>query len=305
MQDVIHAMLFVLAFGGLFLGVMGVEYWYIKRQGKTGVYHGRETLANLTTGFSYKLVDGIAVALFIQTFYVWFYQFGLQWNPAFSIFSVLALIVFVDLCFYANHLLMHKVRWFWNVHVTHHSSEHMNFSTALRQNFTFALSGSWVLWWIPAALVGFDKNWVLLAIEGNLVYQFFLHTEQVRKLGWLENIFNTPSHHRVHHGRNPKQIDTNFGGIFIVWDKLLGTFRREEDAGEIVYGVNNMPAKPYNPFYLQVHAWVDMLRDVWVYKDLRILVKHPDWVSERYLKPASTAAVQDNSSDADKLQNSV
>lgn len=301
MQDVIHAMLFVLAFGGLFLGVIGAEYWYIKRQGKTGVYHGRETLANLITGFSYKLVDGIAVAVFIQAFYVWFYQFGLQWNPAFSLVSVLALIVFVDLCFYFNHLLMHKVRWFWNVHVTHHSSEHMNFSTALRQNFTFALSGSWVLWWIPAALVGFDKNWVLLAIEGNLVYQFFLHTEQIRKLGWLEKIFNTPSHHRVHHGRNPQQIDTNFGGIFIVWDKLFGTFRREEDAGEIVYGVNNMPAKPYNPFYLQVHAWGEMLRDVWRYKDLRILLKHPDWVNEQY--PAVPPTTE--SQAGNNLQNPV
>lgn len=282
MQDVIHAMWFVLGFGGLFLAVMGAEYWYARRRGNVQIYHLHETLANLTTGFSYKLVDGIAVALFIQAFYQWVFQFGLQWQPEVSVFSVLALIVLVDLCFYFNHLLMHKVRWFWNVHVTHHSSQHMNFSTALRQNFTFALSGSWVLWWIPAALIGFDKNWALLAIEGNLVYQFFLHTEQVRKLGWLENILNTPSHHRVHHGRNARQIDRNFGGIFILWDKLFGTFRREEDAGEIIYGVNVMPLKPFNPWYLQVHAWGEMFRDVWRYKDIRILFKHPDWVQEKY-----------------------
>ncbi len=144
MQDVLHALFFVVAFGGLFLGVMLAEYWYARRQGKTGVYHARETLANLTTGFSYKLVDGIAIALFIQAFYLWVYDYGLQWNPELSFFSVLALIVFIDFCFYFNHVLMHKVRWFWNVHVTHHSSEHMNFSTALRQNFTFALSGSWL-----------------------------------------------------------------------------------------------------------------------------------------------------------------
>src|SRR5690606_22594019 len=145
-----------------------------------------ETLANITTGLSYKVVDGIAIALFIQAFYLWVYDRGLQWNPELSVWSVLALVVFIDFCFYLNHVLMHKVRWFWNVHVTHHSSEHMNFSTALRQNFTFALSGSWLLWWIPSALLGFDKNWVLIAIEANLVYQFFLHTEQVRTLGWLE-----------------------------------------------------------------------------------------------------------------------
>ena len=288
MQDVLHALFFVVAFGALFLGVMLAEYGYTRHQGKTGVYHLRETVANLSTGFSYKVVDGIAIALFIQAFYLWVYDYGLQWNPELSVLSVLSLIVFIDFCFYINHVLMHKVRWFWNVHVTHHSSEHMNFSTALRQNFTFALSGSWLFWWIPAALLGFDKTWVLLAIEGNLVYQFFLHTEQVRKLGWLEKVMNTPSHHRVHHGSNPKQIDTNFGGIFIIWDKLFGTFRSEEDAGEIKYGVTRMPAKPYNPFYLQVHDWVDMFKDVWRYKDLRILYKHPDWAQQHYGTQADT-----------------
>lgn len=282
MQDVLHALFFIAAFGAVFLTVILAEYLYIRHKGIQGVYHLKETIANLATGASYKIVDGIAIALFIQAFYEWVYGFGLQWNPGLSVWSVLLLIVFIDLCFFAAHVTMHKTRWFWNVHVTHHSSEHMNFSTALRQNFTFALSGAWLFWWIPAAIVGFDKNWVLLAIEGNLVYQFFLHTEQVGKLGWLEKIFNTPSHHRVHHGSNPAQIDTNFGGIFILWDKLFGTFRDEADAGEIRYGVTRMPAKPYNPWFLQVHDWADMFRDVVRYRDLRILYKHPDWVLERY-----------------------
>lgn len=295
MQDVLHALLFIALFGLVFLGVMVAEHHWARRHGRPGLYRWPETLANITTGFSYKVVDGIAIALFIQAFYLWVYDRGLQWNPELSVWSVLALVVFIDFCFYLNHVLMHKVRWFWNVHVTHHSSEHMNFSTALRQNFTFALSGSWLLWWIPAALLGFDKNWVLIAIEANLVYQFFLHTEQVRTLGWLEKIFNTPSHHRVHHGRNPKQIDTNFGGIFILWDKIFGTFRAEADAGEIQYGVTRMPDHPYNPWHLQVHDWVAMFRDVWRYKDLRILYKHPDWVTERYGTPPPAAQGKNNS----------
>ncbi|MCA6127335.1 sterol desaturase family protein [Thalassolituus oleivorans] len=282
MQDVIHALMFIAAFGVIFGGVMLGEFAWARHKGKTGVYIWRETLANMMTGVSYKVVDGIAVALFIQAFYQWVYQYGFQWNPELSLWSVLAIIVFIDLCFYCAHVLMHKVRWFWNVHVTHHSSEHMNFSTALRQNFTFALSGGWLVWWIPAALVGFDKNWTLIAIEANLVYQFFLHTEQVRTLGPLEKIFNTPSHHRVHHGSNPAQIDTNFGGVFIIWDKLFGTFVAEKDAGEIKYGVTRMPSKPYNAWDLQVHDWLAMFRDIRRYKDLRILYKHPDWVKEHY-----------------------
>ena len=285
MQDVLHALFFIAAFGLVFASVMLAEYAYARLRGRRNVYFFRETLANLVIGASYKIVDGIAIALFIQAFYLWVYDYGLQWQPELSVWSVLALVVFIDLCFYVNHVLMHKVRWFWNVHVTHHSSEHMNFSTALRQNFTFALSGAWFFWWIPAALIGFDKDWVLLAIEGNLVYQFFLHTEQVGRLGWLEKVFNTPSHHRVHHGSNPDQIDRNFGGIFIFWDYLFGTFRDEKDAGEIKYGVTRMPERMYDPFYLQVHDWVAMFRDVWRYRDVRILYKHPDWVNEQYGQP--------------------
>src|SRR5690606_6709426 len=129
-QDVIHALLFIALFGVIFLAVMVAENWYARSKGRTGVYHLRETIANLTTGFSYKVVDGIAIALFSQAFYLWVYDYGLQWNPELSVWSVLALVVFIDFCFYINHVLMHKVRWFWNVHVTHHSSEHMNFSTA-------------------------------------------------------------------------------------------------------------------------------------------------------------------------------
>lgn len=284
MSDVIHALLFIAIFGGVFLLVMALEYRYAKKRGRSNIYHGKETIANLTTGFSYKVVDGIAIALFIQAFYLWFYDIGLQWNPQLSIWSVLALVIFIDFCFYWAHVTMHKIRWFWNVHVTHHSSERMNFSTALRQNFTFALSGVWLILLIPAALIGFDKNWVIIAVEANLLYQFFLHTEQVKKLGVFEKFMNTPSHHRVHHGSNPKQIDTNFGGMFIIWDKLFGTFRAEEDAGDIRYGVTRMPSKPFNPWHLQVHDWVDMFKDIWQYKDLRIIYKHPDWVNEKYPK---------------------
>lgn len=282
MSDVLHALFFVSAFGLVFIAIIGMEASYVRWKKQQGVYHFKETLANIGTGFSYKMVDGVAIALFIQTFYSWVASFGLQWYPQASWFSVIALIVLVDFFFYINHYLMHKTRWLWASHITHHSSEHMNFSTALRQNFTHAFNGAWILWWIPAALIGFDKDWVLLAIEGNLVYQFFLHTEQVRKLGWMEKVFNTPSHHRVHHGRNPKQIDTNFGGIFIIWDKLFGTFQPEETAGKVVYGVTHMPEKPYNLVYLQLHEWRNMWADLKRYRDLRILYKAPDWVERRY-----------------------
>lgn len=282
MSDVLHALFFVSAFGLVFISIIAIEAGYVRYKQLVGIYHFKETLANIATGISYKIVDGVAIALFIQTFYSWVASYGLQWNPELSWFSVIALIVWVDFFFYINHYLMHKTRWLWASHVTHHSSEHMNFSTALRQNFTHAFNGGWILWWIPAALVGFDKDWVLLAIEGNLVYQFFLHTEQVQTLGWFEKVFNTPSHHRVHHGRNPKQIDTNFGGIFIIWDKLFGTYQPEATAGDVVYGVTDMPEKPYNPIYLQLHEWQSLWADLKHFRDFRIVYKAPDWVARHY-----------------------
>ncbi|MEC8908425.1 MAG: sterol desaturase family protein, partial [Pseudomonadota bacterium] len=169
MEDLLRALLFIGLFAGVFIGTMVIENLWAKRRGVTKLYHFPETFTNLMTGASYKIVDGIAIALFIQLFYDWVYQFGFQWNPEVGVVSIIALILFIDLCMYAAHYLMHKIRWFWNAHVTHHSSEHMNFSTALRQNFTYAFSGTWILWWIPAAFVGFDKTWTLIAIEANLV----------------------------------------------------------------------------------------------------------------------------------------
>ena len=282
MEDLLRAMAFIFGAGVIFIGLMLLEAWYLKRKtGKSG-YYLRETLTNMVTGASYKVVDGIAIAVFITAFADYVAPYGLQWNPEPSFLTFLLLFVLADFCMYINHFAQHKLRWFWAVHVTHHSSEHMNLSTALRQNFLNALNGNWILMWLPLALIGFDKDWILIAIETNLFYQFFMHTEAVGRLGWFEKVFNTPSHHRVHHGSNPQQIDRNFGGVLIIWDKLFGTFRDESEAGEIKYGVTRMPEKPLNPFYIQVYELVAMIRDVWKFKDPRILYKHPDWVAEKY-----------------------
>lgn len=282
MEDLLRALMFIFAAGAMFIALMAFEAWYrYRKEGHSG-YYIKETLANLTTGASYKIVDGIVIALFITAFADYIAQFGLQWNPEASIGVFILLFILADFFMYINHFCQHKLRWFWAVHVTHHSSDHMNLSTALRQNFLNGLNGNWMLMWVPLALIGFDKDWILIAIETNLLYQFFMHTEAVDRLGWMEKIFNTPSHHRVHHGSNPAQIDRNFGGVFIIWDKLFGTFQDESTAGEIKYGVTRMPEKPLNPFYIQVYEFVDMIKDVWRYKDLRILYKHPDWVEEKY-----------------------
>ncbi len=283
MTDVIHAMGFIFTFGVLFIGIIILEAWYWQRKGRPEAYNFKETLANISTGGLYKIVDGIAIALFIQFFYDYVKQYGFKYETNDGFLSVLFLFIAADFFFYIYHFLMHKVRWLWAIHVTHHSSKIMNFSTALRQNFLMDLNFGWVLWWIPLAIIGFDKNWTIIAIELSLAFQFFIHTEMVYKLAKpYEFFFNTPSHHRVHHGCKPDQIDTNFGGVLIIWDRLFGTFKDERDVGEIEYGLTSRQPTTLNPLRLNLDEFFQMLKDVVTYKDLKILYKSPSYVEEVY-----------------------
>jgi len=282
LSDVIHALAFIVVFGALFLSIIIAEAFYWRRKGRPDAYNFKETLANITTGGLYKVVDGIAVALFIQFFYDYVRGFGLQYETSDELLSVLFLFLATDFFFYIYHFSTHKVRWLWAIHVTHHSSKIMNFSTALRQNFLMDLNFGWVVWWLPLALIGFEKNWTLIAIELSLAYQFFLHTEMVDRLGVFEKLFNTPSHHRVHHGCKPEQIDTNFGGVLIIWDRLFGTFVDERSVGEIEYGLTSRQPTSLNPLRLNLDEFFQMFKDVIFYRDLKIFYKAPNYVEEHY-----------------------
>lgn len=294
MEDVMHALGFIVVFGALFLSIIIIEAWYWRAKGRPEAYNFKETLANISTGGMYKVVDGIAVALFIQYFYEYVRQYGFKYEASGGVLSILFLVLATDFFFYIYHYLMHKVRWLWAIHVTHHSSKIMNFSTALRQNFLMDLNFGWVVWWIPLALIGFEKNWALIAIEASLAYQFFLHTETVGRLGVLEKVFNTPSHHRVHHGCKPDQIDTNFGGVLIIWDRIFGTFVDERDAGKIEYGLTNRQPTTLNPLRLNLDEFFEMLRDVVQYRDLKILYKSPNYVEDVYRENSTRKQEQES-----------
>lgn len=291
MEDLLHAIGFILTFGLFFLTIILLEALYWHRQNRKDAYHLKETLSNIATGGLYKIIDGIAIALFIQFFYEYVRQFGFKYEAQHGVLSILFLFLASEFFFYIYHLTMHKVRWFWAIHVTHHSSKTMNFSTALRQNFLMDLNFGWVLWWIPLAIIGFDKNWALIAIELSLAYQFFLHTEAVGRLGPFEWLFNTPAHHRVHHGCKPEQIDRNFGGVLIIWDRLFGTFTKEPEnykmAGrkkivDIEYGLTSRQPTTLNPLRLNLDEFFQMFKDVFRYRDLRIFYKAPNFVETEY-----------------------
>ena len=174
--------------------------------------------------------------------------------------SFLLCFVLDDLRFYLHHRICHRVRWGWAMHVVHHSSTNFNMPIALRQSWMKHFTGTMMLK-IPLILIGFDPVLVVFCGVLNATYQFFLHTETIDRLPrWFEFIFNTPSHHRVHHGRNPEYLDANFAGTLIIWDRLFGTFVEEDRAVPVDYGlVKNL--ETLNPFTILTHEYVGIAQD--------------------------------------------
>jgi alkylglycerol monooxygenase len=174
---------------------------------------------------------------------------------------VAAILLFlgVDCAYYWFHRIAHRFNAPWAGHVVHHSSEDYNLAVALRQG-TFQGVFSWVFY-LPLALVGYPPSWFAAMLSFDTLYQFWIHTRAIGKLGPLEWVLNTPSHHRVHHARNPKYLDRNYAGTLIIWDRMFGTFQPEEE--EPVYGLTK-PLNSWNPLWANLHVWRDLCRDAWL-----------------------------------------
>lgn len=266
----INPELFLLALAPIFVATVAWEAWYWR--GKQPMYSWVDTVSNASLALMHQASDAAFMLLFVHTAYDWTYRHGLQWVSD-SWLMVPLLFVLQDFLYYWFHRASHRIRWMWASHVVHHSSERLNFSTAFRQSLTYPVSGMW-LFWVPLAWVGFTPDQVVLIVGLGLAYQFFVHTQAVGKLGWVEWLFNTPSHHRAHHARNPQYIDRNYAGVLIIWDKLFGTFVEEREAPE--YGIVRQ-IHSHNPLLLTFHEWGEMFADVWRNRDLRHLWMPPEW----------------------------
>lgn len=190
------------------------------------------------------------------------------------------LILCEDFMYYWFHRASHEMRLFWAAHVNHHSSEHYNLSTALRQSWTTPITKP--LFNIPLVLMGFKAEDVLTANAINLLYQFWVHTELIDNMGWFEEIMNTPSHHRAHHGSNLEYLDRNYAGIFIIWDRLFGTFERED--APVDYGLlKNI--RTHNLWTVAFHEWADMIRAARQASSLSQAIQHvvrpPGWSPDK------------------------
>jgi len=231
----------------------------IARLRSSASYELRDTAASLLMGLG-NFAQGLATAGLLYLVTAWVWQFRL-FDIGYTWWAFLAIFLAEDLCYYWFHRLSHEHRIWWAAHVNHHSSQHYNLSTALRQTWTGNLALTWVVW-LPLALIGFPPALIIFEKGISLIYQFWIHTEQVRRLPrWFEAVFNTPSHHRVHHATNPRYLDRNYAGILIIWDKLFGTFVPEDDGEACRYGiVKNLGT--FNPARIAFHEWAGIVRDV-------------------------------------------
>jgi sterol desaturase/sphingolipid hydroxylase (fatty acid hydroxylase superfamily) len=243
----------------LFVVAILVELFWIKWKGRGGRYETRDALTSLLMGAG-NVASGIILGFIAWGFFVWLWQFRL-FDLGTSVWVVALVFVLDDLRYYWVHRFGHRIRWVWASHVNHHSSQHYNLTTALRQTWTGTFTMMMVLR-APLLLLGFHPAMILFVGGLNLIYQFWIHTEAIDRMPrWFEAVMNTPSHHRVHHGRNPEYLDANYAGVFIIWDKMFGTFVPERDEEKVEYGlVRNLGT--FNPLRVAFHEWIGLFRDV-------------------------------------------
>lgn len=261
----------------VFIGITLLEYRRIKHD--PARFNLREAVRNFMLGAGYQTTELLFAGLLVFPLYAFAYHYRL-FEMKLTVWTALATFVLVDFTYYWLHRASHRVRWFWAAHVVHHSSERMNFSTAMRQSALNVFIG-YGLFFMPMALLGFNPVWIGVCYALSLVYQFFIHTTLVKRLpAPVEWIMNTPSHHRVHHGRNRECIDSNYAGVFIIWDRLFGSFVDERGKGELHYGVTRPPA---NDGFLTMwtHEYQAMFRDMArpgsLWQRLQHLWRAPEW----------------------------
>ncbi|WP_338733868.1 sterol desaturase family protein [Mangrovimonas cancribranchiae] len=260
---------------------MALELYVTTREKfkETKGYETKDAIASIAMGLGNVFLGFLSKAIVLWAFVLIYNNFRLFTIPV-AWWSFVLLFFADDISYYWFHRISHECRLFWASHVVHHSSQHYNLSTALRQTWSGGFY-SFIFWlWLP--LLGFHPAMILLQMSISLLYQFWIHTETIDKMPqWFEAVFNTPSHHRVHHGSNPIYLDRNHAGILIIWDKLFGTFQPELEHEKVQYGlVKNI--NTYNPIKIAFIEWFYMFKDAFLGKKslkdrLNYMIKPPGW----------------------------
>ncbi|HWJ05113.1 MAG TPA: sterol desaturase family protein [Steroidobacteraceae bacterium] len=259
-----------------FFLLIALEGWIARRRGLAGAYRLNDSVNSLSLGVMSQVTNLFVKALTIGL-YAWvFDHVALALWPKDQWWAWAAAIVFYDFCYYWNHRLGHESAVFWASHVVHHQSQRYNLSTALRQTSSGALLG-WIFY-LPMAIAGVPPEMFAVAAIVDLLYQYWIHTEVIGKLGWYDRWFASPSNHRVHHAVNDRYLDRNYGGIFMTWDRLFGTFVEETE--RCVYGTR-APLESWDPLWANLEVYADLARksrhaDRWRDK-LLVWFRPPGW----------------------------
>lgn len=268
----------------LFIAAILLEIWIVRTKARDS-YDPQDTFTSLALGLGSTIAGALAGGFFLAIAFA-VYQFrifdgGDNWWAVWWAWPLC--FVLDDLAYYWKHRLGHRMRWMWAAHIIHHSSQHYNLSTALRQTWTGALTPGFIIS-LPMFLLGFHPLMVAFAGGLNLVYQFWIHTETIDKMPrWFEWALNTPSHHRVHHATNPRYLDSNYAGVFMFWDRMFGTFTAETDAEEIRYGIVRQLGS-FNVLWAAFHEWIGLAQDIISAPDwktrMHYLIKPPGWTPD-------------------------
>lgn len=275
MPEFPNIILFAIPF---FIVAMLLELYVTTKQ-NIKTYEAKDAFSSIAMGLGNVFLGFLSKGLVLLAFF-WVYENFRFFTIPITWWSFILIFFADDFSYYWFHRISHENRFFWASHVVHHSSQHYNLSTALRQTWSGGFF-SFIFWlWMP--LVGFHPAMILLQMSISLLYQFWIHTETIDKMpNWFETIFNTPSHHRVHHGRNPIYLDRNHAGILIIWDRFFGTFQPELKDEKVTYGlVKNI--NTYNPIKIAFIEWVNLFKDALSgRKSLKnrflYLIKPPGW----------------------------
>ncbi|MCW8108931.1 sterol desaturase family protein [Alteromonas ponticola] len=267
-----------------FFLLIALELWVDRVRG-TGFYRLNDAITSLSAGVLSRVMV-VAHQLIPITVYVLVFEQFAQFSLSAIWWLWLLAFIAYDFFYYWNHRLGHEMSILWAAHVVHHSSEEYNLTTALRQ--TSGAIFSWIFY-LPMAIAGVPPEMFITIAALNLVYQFWVHTRHIDDLGWMEKIFVTPSNHRVHHAQNKIYIDKNYGGVFIIWDRLFNTFKHEEKDVEIIYGIRGA-LNSFNPVWANCQIYAQLIKDSYHTKrwqdKLRVWFGRTGWrptdVSQRF-----------------------
>ena len=246
----------IIAYAGpVMIGLVLLE-WLISFLKNRNLYDGKDTVAATVVGIINVILGAL---LKIVTFGIVLFVYNrVPWTIPHVWWAFPLCLIWIDFWRYWAHRIAHENRFWWATHVTHHSSPKYNLSVSFRLGWTQYIK---IIFFLPVIVTGFDPVMFFICHQIEVLYQFWIHTEYIKKLPRpIEYIFTTPSHHRVHHATNDRFIDKNYGSTLIIWDRIFGTFQPEDEVP--IYGITKKVVKPYSPIYLVFHEWADLVRDV-------------------------------------------